>query len=73
MPAKNARQNYIHMAVSVRYVTSPDAEMRMSRSIDILLENATRKQNPPESDSRKHPKEKTLALISNHDGSGVRK
>ena len=73
MPAINARQNYIHMAVSVRYVTSPDAEMRLSRAIDILLESATRKQNSPATGSRKHRKEKPLAQISDHGDFGVRK
>ena len=72
MRAKNARQNYIHMAVSVRYVTSPDAEMRLSRAIDILLESAARNQNSP-IDSRKHSKEKPSAQISDQSGFGVRK
>ena len=72
MPVKNTGQNYIHMAVSVRYVTSPDAEMQLSRAIDILLENATRKQNPT-TVSRKHRKEKSSAQISEQSGFGVQK
>jgi len=72
MPAKNDRQNYIRMAVTVRYVTSPDAEMRLSRAIDILLENAANNQNPPIV-SRKHIKEKLSAQISEQSDFGVRK
>ena len=73
MPAVHAPRNDIPMKVTVRYVVTPDADARLSRAIDILLENAARKQNPPASKDRKHSKEKPSAQISNHDGSGGRK
>jgi hypothetical protein len=72
MPVKNTGRNYIHMAVSVRYVTSPDTEMRLSRAIDILLESAAHNQNTP-TGSRKHRKEKSSAQISEQSGFGVQK
>ena len=73
MPAMHAPRNDIPMKVTVRYVVTPDADARLSRAIDILLENAARKQNPTAADNQKDHKEKPRAQISNHDGSGVRK
>ena len=70
--ARKDKQSLKRLTVTLRYVTSPDAEMRLSRAIDILLENATRKQNPP-AGSRKHRKEKPHAPIPDHSGLGVRK
>jgi hypothetical protein len=73
VPAKKASHDPIRMTVSVQHVIVPDTEMRLSRAIDILLANATCKQNLPASEDRKHSKEKPSAQISNRDDSGVRK
>ncbi len=62
-----------YLKVTLRHVSSPDADVRLSQAIDILLENAARKQNPPAAKDRKHSKEKPSAQISNDDGSGVTK
>lgn len=71
MPAASVPRNNIPMKVTVRYVVTPDADGRLSRAIDVLLENATRKQNPPVADSHKQRAEKPRAPISNDGGSGV--
>ena len=52
MPAVHAPRNDIPMKVTVRYVVTPDADARLSRAIDILLENAARNQNPPAADNQ---------------------
>jgi antitoxin component of RelBE/YafQ-DinJ toxin-antitoxin module len=49
-----------------------DCALRLSRAIDILLENAAHNQNPP-TVSRKHSKEKLSAQISDQSDLGVRK
>jgi CBS domain-containing protein len=72
VPPTNAPRDNIRMKVTVRYVVTPDADARLSRAIDILLENATRKQKPPAVDSREHCIEKPCAQISNDSGSGGR-
>ncbi len=59
------------LTVTLRHISSPDADVRLSRAIDILLESATRKQNLPASEDRKHSKEKPLAQIANDGGFGV--
>jgi hypothetical protein len=73
VPVKNTRQNYAHIGVSIRYITTPDADARLSRAIDLLLENAARNQKPTAASSHKYQKEKPSDKISNRDGSGVRK
>ena len=70
--ARKDNQSLKRLTLTLRYVTSPDAETRLSRAIDILLENANRKQDPP-AGRRKHRKEKPHAQISDHSGLGVRK
>lgn len=71
MPVKNARQNYAHIAVSLRYITTPDADARLSRAIDLLLENAAKNQKPTAAGDHKYHKEKPSPQLSTRDGSGV--
>jgi hypothetical protein len=52
--SRKDKQSLKRLAITVRYVTSPDAEMRLSRAIDILLESATRKQNPQQIEKSRH-------------------
>ena len=73
MPAMNAPRNAIPMKVTVRYVVAPDADARLSRAIDMMMENATRKQKPSAPDSRKQSFEKPCAPISDERGRGGKK
>jgi hypothetical protein len=69
--ARKDKLSLRRLTVTLRHVSSPDADVRLSRVIDILLESATRKQNPTAAGSQKYHKEKPRAQISNRDGSGV--
>ena len=42
MAKKQGEQNQKRMVVTMRHVTTPDAEQRLSRAIDILLRVAAR-------------------------------
>ena len=71
--ARKDKLSLRRLTVTLRHISSPDADMRLSRVIDILLESATRKQNPPAAGSQKYHKAKTRAHIADDVGFGVRK
>jgi len=41
MPKKQGRQNQEQLVVSVRHIHTPDADLRLSRALDMLLEGIT--------------------------------
>ena len=46
MANKQRKQNHTCIVVSLRHVATPDADARLSRTVDILLKAAAKKNTP---------------------------
>lgn len=63
MAKKQGKQNQKRMVVTMRHVTTPDAEGRLSRAIDILLRVAARGTAKKERPPHQAPAEDTLTGV----------